>query len=113
MVAVNQLFNLCRAQRGVALGQGAKLHQFGVFNIVTIFFSKQILKNPPITRFARFGQNDGAMHVVVQPLLKHPAAQVVRLSKHHLLYGSAQLVIEDMSLLYSFVEPRCFEYSPC
>ena len=62
MVAVNKLPDLRAVQHGVVLGQCAKLHKLVVFNVVTVFFSKQVLKHSPL---AGLGQNDRAVHVVV------------------------------------------------
>jgi hypothetical protein len=62
---------------GVTLGQLPKSQQFIAFNVVPVFFGKQILIN---LKTACLGQHDGAVHVVVQALLENSATQVIRLA---------------------------------
>jgi hypothetical protein len=58
---------------------------------------------------AAFGEDDGAGSILVQPLLVHPAAQIVVLPQHYLPDCGAELRIRNARLFRSLRKPCCLE----
>jgi hypothetical protein len=81
VVLSNQLIHLVCRQSATHFDQLAELGPFIVLNIGSIPLSEQVLINPIVTCSR---QNDGAVLILPDPLLKNTAVQVISLSQDDL-----------------------------